>query len=157
MVLKKQSPSLVVLQKAYELVCTAKSMTDIYEKNKEYWLSVLKQINVTNGIVKANVTKNQSSDFQLVSPTSVAAVKGTDFWGVIDENTGDKFCGLSGKVEVTNSATGQMVELLANTTAVSLKNGSFISYKSNNNTLAISTKHRRLRKKGVTYRSGALV
>ena len=85
---------------------------------------IAKQINVTNGIVKANVTKNQSSDFQLVSPTSVAAVKGTDFWGVIDENTGDKFCGLSGKVEVTNSATGQMVELLANTTAVSLKNGS---------------------------------
>ena len=85
---------------------------------------IAKQINVTNGTVKANVTKQQSSDFQLVSPTSVAAVKGTDFWGVIDENTGDKFCGLSGKVEVTNSATGQMVELLANTTAVSLKDGS---------------------------------
>tara|TARA_Y100001970_G_scaffold8058_1_gene9199 strand:- start:538 stop:1218 length:681 start_codon:yes stop_codon:yes gene_type:complete len=85
---------------------------------------IAKQINVTNGTVKANVTKKQSSDFQLVSPTSVAAVKGTDFWGVIDENTGDRFCGLSGKVEVTNSATGQMVELVANTTAVSLKNGS---------------------------------
>tara|TARA_B100001741_G_C16522291_1_gene585340 strand:- start:336 stop:1016 length:681 start_codon:yes stop_codon:yes gene_type:complete len=85
---------------------------------------IAKQINVTNGIVKANVTKEQSSDFTLVSPTSVAAVKGTDFWGVIDENTGDKFCGLSGKVEVTNSATGQMVELVANTTALSLKDGS---------------------------------
>ena len=85
---------------------------------------IAKQINVTNGTIKANVTKGQSSDFQLVSPTSVAAVKGTDFWGVINENTGDKFCGLSGKVEVTNSATGQMVELLANTTALSLKNGS---------------------------------
>ena len=79
---------------------------------------------IPNGTIKANVTKGQSSDFQLVSPTSVAAVKGTDFWGVINENTGDKFCGLSGKVEVTNSATGQMVELLANTTALSLKNGS---------------------------------
>ena len=35
MVLKKQTPSLAVLQKAYELMCTAKSMTDIYEKNKD--------------------------------------------------------------------------------------------------------------------------
>ena len=85
---------------------------------------IAKQINVTNGTIKANVTKQQSSDFTLVSPTSVAAVKGTDFWGIIDENVGDTFCGLSGKVEVTNSATGQMVELLQNTTAVSLKDGS---------------------------------
>ena len=35
MVSKKQTPSLAVLQKAYELMCTAKSMTDIYEKNKD--------------------------------------------------------------------------------------------------------------------------
>ena len=32
---KKQSPSLAVLQKAYKLMCTAKAMTDIYEKNKD--------------------------------------------------------------------------------------------------------------------------
>ena len=32
---KKQMPPLVVLQKAYELMYTAKSMTDIYEKNKD--------------------------------------------------------------------------------------------------------------------------
>ena len=32
---KKQTPPLAVLQKAYELMYTAKSMTDIYEKNKD--------------------------------------------------------------------------------------------------------------------------
>ena len=32
---KKQRPSLAVLQKAYKLMCTAKAMTDIYEKNKD--------------------------------------------------------------------------------------------------------------------------
>tara|TARA_B100000212_G_C27247580_1_gene478747 strand:+ start:147 stop:824 length:678 start_codon:yes stop_codon:yes gene_type:complete len=99
------------------------SNTELTIRGAESAGEIAKQINVTNGTIKANVSKQQSSDFTLVSPTSVAAVKGTDFWGIIDENVGDTFCGLSGKVEITNSLTGQMVELIQNTTAVSLKNG----------------------------------
>ena len=86
--------------------------------------NIVKQINVTNGTIKANVKKQKGGEFTVVSPTSVAAVKGTDFWGVINENVGDQFFGLSGMVEVTNTITGEMVELLANTTAISLSDGS---------------------------------
>ena len=35
MALKKQIPSLAILQKAYELMYTAKAMTDVYEKYKD--------------------------------------------------------------------------------------------------------------------------
>ena len=86
--------------------------------------NIVKQINVSNGTVKANVKKQKGSDFTVVSPTSVAAVKGTEFWGVIDQSNGDKFCGLSGSVAVTNSITNQTVNLIANTTAISLRDGS---------------------------------
>ena len=34
MVSKKETPPVEILQKAYEFMCTAKAMTDIYEKNK---------------------------------------------------------------------------------------------------------------------------
>ena len=86
--------------------------------------NIVKQINVANGTVKANVKKQKGSDFTVVSPTSVAAVKGTEFWGVIDQSNGDKFCGLSGSVAITNSITNQTVNLVANTTAISLRDGS---------------------------------
>ncbi len=86
--------------------------------------NIVKQINVTNGTIKANVKKQKGGDFTVVSPTSVAAVKGTDFWSVINENVGDQFYGLSGLVEVTNSITGEMVELLEGTTAISMSDGS---------------------------------
>ena len=42
--------------------------------------SIIKQINVTEGNVKFEVSKQASSDFTVVTPTSVASVKGTDFW-----------------------------------------------------------------------------
>ena len=86
--------------------------------------NIVKQISVSNGTIKADVQKQKGGDFTVVSPTSVAAVKGTDFWGVINENVGDQFFGLSGLVEVTNTITGEMVELVENTTALSLKDGS---------------------------------
>ena len=86
--------------------------------------NIVKQINVSNGTIKANVKKQKGSDFTVVSPTSVAAVKGTDFWGIIDQSNGDKFCGLSGSVAITNSITNETVQLLANTTAISLRDGS---------------------------------
>ncbi len=86
--------------------------------------NIVKQINVTNGTIKADVKKQKGGDFTVVSPTSVAAVKGTDFWGVVNESAGDQFFGLSGSVEITNTITGETVEMLANTTAISLSDGS---------------------------------
>ncbi len=85
--------------------------------------SILKQINIKNGQMKLNVPKQKKGQFTIVSPTSVASVKGTKFWVDIDEIEGDQFFGLEGIVEIRNLISGDVVLMQPNTTTTSLPNG----------------------------------
>ena len=51
--------------------------------------AIIKQVRVTDGNVKFEVSKQGSNEFTVVTPTSVATVKGTDFWLESDEDEGD--------------------------------------------------------------------
>ena len=91
--------------------------------------SIIKQINVTEGNVKFEVSKQASSDFTVVTRTSVASVKGTDFWLKTDEEEGDQFFGLSGLVSVTNIESNEILQLTRNTTIKSRPDGQMVIQK----------------------------
>ena len=72
--------------------------------------SIAKKINMDVGTVRATVNK-QNSDFVIQTPTSVASVKGTDFWMITDPVDGDVVIGLDGIVNLTNTETGAEVDV----------------------------------------------
>ena len=85
--------------------------------------AIIKQVRVIDGNVKFEVSKQGSNEFTVVTPTSVATVKGTDFWLESDEDEGDSFFGLSGLVTVRNSESQTVEQLTRNTTITSRPDG----------------------------------
>ena len=71
--------------------------------------SISKKINMDSGTVRATV-KKQNVDFVIQTPTSVASVKGTDFWLLSDPISGDEIIGLEGIVTLTNNETRKTKE-----------------------------------------------
>ena len=85
--------------------------------------SIIKQVNVSSGNVKFEVSKQGKDDFTVITPTSVATVKGTDFWLESSEGDGDQFFGLSGLVNVKNVESNIILQLTRNTTVISEPDG----------------------------------
>ncbi len=84
--------------------------------------SISKKINMDVGTVRATVTK-QNTDFVIQTPTSVASVKGTDFWLLTDPENGDQIIGLEGIVGLTNNETGQEVDVSEGMSGLSTPDG----------------------------------
>ena len=74
------------------------------------------------GTIRASITK-QNVDFVIQTPTSVASVKGTDFWMLVDELLGDQIIGLEGQVSLVNTETGQEVMVSTGMTGSSTPDG----------------------------------
>ena len=85
--------------------------------------SISKKINMDSGTVRATITK-QNVDFVIQTPTSVASVKGTDFWLLSDPISGDEIIGLEGVVNLTNNETGEEVEVTEGNSGTSNPDGS---------------------------------
>ena len=85
-------------------------------------LQVFQKINMDSGTVRATV-KKQNVDFVIQTPTSVASVKGTDFWLLSDPISGDEIIGLEGIVMLTNNETGQEVEVTEGNSGISNPDG----------------------------------
>ena len=84
--------------------------------------SIAKKINMDVGTVRATVNK-QNSNFVIQTPTSVASVKGTDFWMITDPVDGDLVIGLDGVVTLTNNETGAEVDVTEGTSGSSTPDG----------------------------------
>ena len=84
--------------------------------------SISKKINMDVGTVRATITK-QNTDFVIQTPTSVASVKGTDFWLVTDPEDGDQIIGIEGIVGLTNIETGQEVDVSEGMSGISTPDG----------------------------------
>ena len=82
-----------------------------------------KNLNINNGSVKSIINKQKKGEFKVTSPTSVASVKGTSFWSVVNFEQGDTFFNEEGIVEIQNLASGEVVDLFANQTGVSTSSG----------------------------------
>ena len=84
--------------------------------------SIAKKINMDVGTVRATVNR-QNSNFVIQTPTSVASVKGTDFWMITDPVDGDLVIGLEGLVTLTNNETGAEVNVTEGTSGSSTPDG----------------------------------
>ena len=82
---------------------------------------------INNGILNFNIDNQADEYFTIVTPTSVATVKGTEFWLICNGPEGDKFLGVEGEVEVKNIESGRIVMLTQDSQVVSTGNGSIIS------------------------------
>ena len=83
---------------------------------------ISKTISMDYGQVKASIAK-QKGEFRIATPTSVASVKGTEYWVISDEN-GDQFFVLDGVVEVENLISGVVQNVTQDQTATSNPDGS---------------------------------
>ena len=85
--------------------------------------SISKKINMDEGTIRATIQK-QNSNFVIQTPTSVASVKGTDFWLVSNPENGDQIIGIEGIVGLTNSDTGQEIDVTEGMSGFSTPDGS---------------------------------
>ncbi len=86
--------------------------------------SIVKNVEINNGVLKFNIDNQANEYFTIVTPTSVATVKGTEFWLICNGPEGDKFLGVEGEVEVKNIESGRIVLLTQDSQVVSSGNGS---------------------------------
>jgi len=84
--------------------------------------SISKKINMDIGTVRATIQK-QNTDFVIQTPTSVASVKGTDFWLITDPVAADQVIGIDGIISLVNSETGQEVEVTEGMSGISTPDG----------------------------------
>ena len=98
--------------------------TEVIIKGRLSAGSIAKQVNIDHGTLRAQIQKQRKGDFVIQSSTSVASVKGTDFWMISDPVTGDILIGLEGLVNLTNLISGESSDVGAGTTGTSTPDGS---------------------------------
>jgi len=72
--------------------------------------NIAKRISMDIGKIYAKVTKQQCT-FEIATPTSVASVKGTEFWMLVSENGLTEVLTMEGLVELLNKISGKVVEV----------------------------------------------
>lgn len=73
--------------------------------------AISKNITIEIGKVRAQVAEQRRGEFVIATPTSVASVKGTDFWVTTDPVLGDIFLGVEGLIEILNLISGNIIEV----------------------------------------------
>ena len=85
--------------------------------------TINKQVIVNDGFIKFDIKKQKQNEFKVVTPTSVASVKGTLFY-VDTSPLGDVFYGFEGLVEVLNIESQQVSSLSKSKKITSSSDGS---------------------------------
>lgn len=83
---------------------------------------VTQQVNLDLGKVWSQVKKS-GGNVRIATPTSVASVKGTTWWTILDEQGNTYVIGIEGLVELFNRITGQTVTVGAGQTGISNSSG----------------------------------
>ena len=73
--------------------------------------AISKQIDMQFGKLRAQISEQRQGAFVISTPTSVASVKGTDFWATSDPVLGDIFLGIEGLIEVENLISGEVIRV----------------------------------------------
>jgi hypothetical protein len=97
--------------------------TEIIIKGTRSTGSISKEVNIDRGTLRAQVNKQRKGEFVVQSSTSVASVKGTDFWMITNPEMGDILIGLEGLVNLTNLASGESTDVGAGNTGTSSTDG----------------------------------
>jgi hypothetical protein len=84
--------------------------------------NISKRIEMEIGEVFSKV-KQQRGTLEIVTPTSVASVKGTEFWIIVNEDGTTEILTLEGLVELMNRVSGKTVDVSQGNTGTSDANG----------------------------------
>jgi len=82
---------------------------------------ISKQVDVNTGIVRVKVSNQLGSEFKLTTPHSELTCHKCDFWVISDQEVGDRFYKISGNGLVTNPSMIDTMELINDSTIISLK------------------------------------
>ncbi len=100
-----------------------KEDSEVEITGKRTTTKISKEIFMDIGTLRATIGKQQQGEFVIQTPTSVASVKGTDFWLSTDPIRGDLLITLDGLVSFTNSTTGETVSVSGGSSGISLPSG----------------------------------
>lgn len=114
---------LVFIDDKSQLKIREQTEIEIQGSAEQQAAALQKDIQIGNGQVKAEISQQGQGNFSITSPTSVAAVKGTEFWFSADSVDGDLIVVLEGVVGLTNRISGDTVTVSANQTGRSGTNG----------------------------------
>ena len=112
-----------------------KGDSEVTIAGKKIASAISKNIRMDNGTVRAQVNKQRKGEFVIQSTTSVASVKGTDFWFIANSEEGDMVIGLEGIVDLFNVISGLSVDVTAGNTGTSDSNGNIDVNETNQNTI----------------------
>ncbi len=84
--------------------------------------NVEKMVELPLGRLWVEVTR-QDTEFQIATPTSVASVKGTRFWVIVDEDGGTRVVTREGTVNLRNTQSGETADVEPGITGVSRATG----------------------------------
>ncbi|MEE9167731.1 MAG: FecR domain-containing protein [Candidatus Neomarinimicrobiota bacterium] len=83
---------------------------------------ISKRVELSYGTLKATV-KEQTQQFTITTPTSVASIKGTELWVLTDPDSGDIIISLEGAIELTNLISGSVHSVVPGTVVESNADG----------------------------------
>ena len=112
-----------------------KGDSEVTISGKKIASAISKNVRMDNGTVRAEVNKQRKGEFVIQSTTSVASVKGTDFWFIANSEVGDMIIGLEGIVDLFNVISGLNVDVTAGNTGTSDSNGNIDVNETNQNTI----------------------
>ena len=112
-----------------------KEESEVTITGKKIASTISKNIRMDNGTVRAQVNKQRKGEFVIQSTTSVASVKGTDFWFIANSEDGDVLIGIEGIVDLFNAVSGLSVDVTAGNTGTSDDSGNLDVDPTNQNTV----------------------
>ena len=101
--------------------------SEIYVRGDVQEYLIDKRISISHGTYNFNVSNQKDGVFTIITPTSVASVKGTKFILVSDLEGKDEFYGFEGLVEVLNKESNTTLRLSRNVKVTSTSDGNINS------------------------------
>ena len=89
---------------------------------------ISKQIDLTYGIIRLKIFNQITNEFMLTTPHSALTCNECDVWVISDKKTGDRIHNISGNVLVTNPSMIKTIELVNDSTIISLKDAEMEIY-----------------------------
>ena len=101
--------------------------SEVYVRGDIQQSLIDKRISISHGTYNFNVSNQKNDVFTIITPTSVASVKGTKFLLVSDVDGNDEFYGFEGLVEVLNKESNTTLRLSRNIKITSASDGNINS------------------------------
>ena len=100
-----------------------KSDTEVIISGSRGSSGISKRISMNQGVLKASIATQRRGEFIITTPTSVASVKGTEFWIISIPDSGDIIVSNSGTIELVNTVTGEVITVPAGVIVESTADG----------------------------------